>query len=1070
MNKNHFKNVLRLTVMLLLYSLLAPSFIWAFNPVNLATGPNVIKLGRQTIDIPRKWGAIQSVRIDDPSRPLVVLIEDLHCHAEVQQHIAGLLDHLRQQGLALVGLEGTSRTVTVDKLRTFPLQAIKAQVGRYLVRQGRLSGAELAASLSAQPLQLQGMENQDSYDRSYHLAMSFLTNETLGYVWDVREQLNNLKAKVYHEPLLVFDKGREAFKAGRWPLRKYGVYLLQQCGVHHIDTTGLSGLKAYLRPLPDASLNQDDVQPDLAKAEQLIRERLYNSPDERRLDQQVHTLDEMEKLLSISMSPEEWANWDAAGRGIEGISAYLGDQGALNGSLLEAVQVLKERCQAARDFYRLACQRSRQLALNMIRAMQAGHQPLAALITGGFHTAQIQQALKARAVNVVTIRPRLTRVDLVNPYWDILKGKCTPLERLLAQNQKALAVKPGLLLPELRDEMDVLLKALLAFEFKGLLKKNIIQFKARIQSVLRTYPANNQAIQFDPAHVRTLRARLLSLPFTLKAKSFFVTVGEQTKALKAREVMSIDGRHTVSYYDRKPEIAPEQARLLFMAVRWATYAMVSHQSVLTQRALTHMTGLFGLGFNLNLVERRKKSIPHLLAWLKASINSFLTNSKTNLNASLNKAWDFIKWLPSNEPKAVTMRRTLFIWGGVALIVVLLTVWIMFNINRDGFSFLIRSGYELKTHPWWAMLPMGLGMAGSANLSSRELSLPKTRETPETWLSQGDRHNPFLLDHLIPLWNSQDHPGSKNEFMALINLYKSIPEPLRIAAEEGLNTAATYPFASFKERCHRLLEACQIISPEVLAAYLKKSTQGASGSLYVMETNGTVIPMISVAKKLGERLAGNHQRQFIEKIVLPTCGLVDGSRADLEAAFREYQHWPAHDQQAWEQALAADRIPAFKVAGRFLYKDNIPNQMRFYLAKHQSGQQPGQYPEQTAVLKIITALPAAPYVQATLFAYWQQMKKVWRPAYATLLRLPAVSHYFRDVQTSGMAYGDLSLVLVMDYILRYDIEQPNAVHRLLTKARENKKLKNYIQRRLLLPGFALHAPKILATDHVESPTA
>ncbi len=94
-------------------------------------------------------------------------------------------------------------------------------------------------------------------------------------------------------------------------------------------------------------------------------------------------------------------------------------------------------------FYRLADERSIHFVDNIIRKMDDLDEKLAVMINGGFHADIDLAELKRRDITHVSIKPRVTRQDVVNPYFELLQDRQTPLEKLLAKNQTIMAIMCG---------------------------------------------------------------------------------------------------------------------------------------------------------------------------------------------------------------------------------------------------------------------------------------------------------------------------------------------------------------------------------------------------------------------------------------------------------------------------------------------------------------------------------------------------------------------------------------------------------------------------------------------------
>jgi len=106
-------------------------------------------------------------------------------------------------------------------------------------------------------------------------------------------------------------------------------------------------------------------------------------------------------------------------------------------------------------FYHLADERSRQFVENVTAQMKKENTRAAVIVTGGFHTEKVMEMLRKQGVTCLTVRPRMTQEDLVNPYFSLVRNRKTPLEKLLAQNQNILALAPRTMQSENRGIVTV---------------------------------------------------------------------------------------------------------------------------------------------------------------------------------------------------------------------------------------------------------------------------------------------------------------------------------------------------------------------------------------------------------------------------------------------------------------------------------------------------------------------------------------------------------------------------------------------------------------------------------------
>ncbi len=449
-NQPWFRVWLKACAILVAISFILPYLGWAFDAMNYAPAKHnylrTAHLGK-VLAIPEKMGTIN--RGFQGDKKTIVCIQDLHCNYEVQKNIAGIIHHLAgKHGLKLVGEEGAFDTVNTDKIRTFPIKQIREQVSDYFVKQGKLTGAEYYAAAGGQPVRLEGIETPALYEASQEAVRGFLNYESQGYCCDLRGMLDELKESIYNPRLQKFDEQRMKYREGDLGILKYCAYLHAAACRFKLDLSIYPNLSQYL------SLNQNffssKVDPDqlfheLDQLDQDIRGHLYTSDIQQELDEIYARLDIIEKLLNISASPEELQkfrnqrNQFSTREFIRFISR--GDSRiALSGLLDPEITMLDHYLDKVEDFYRLADERSIQFAANLVQKMDRYEESLAVMINGGFHTDKVLAELKRRNITYVSIKPRLTRHDVVNPYFDLLRNRETPLEKLLAKNQTIMAI------------------------------------------------------------------------------------------------------------------------------------------------------------------------------------------------------------------------------------------------------------------------------------------------------------------------------------------------------------------------------------------------------------------------------------------------------------------------------------------------------------------------------------------------------------------------------------------------------------------------------------------------------
>ena len=423
-----------------------PYLNWAFESDAYPAPEHQIMFDNRSIEISKRLGTVtQSFQAGNR---LVVHIQDLHCNYEVQNNIAKIIDALtRRYGLRLVTVEGASRPIDVSKLSTFPLETVKRQTGDYLMKQGKITGAEMYAATGKHPIWLEGIESSELYEKNRTSVMKFLNNESQGYIYDLRETLDELKTGIYNARLASLDEKKQVFREGGLSLLKYSVYLYKYGARQKLILKAYPNLSRYVsrrRHVFSDAVDADELFREMEQLDQVLRAGMYTGEVQVEMDVLQHRLDIMEKLLNISATPEELAEFRANPEGfrVRKFLDYIRQHEELEEFMLDAgVYGLDRYLEEVKEFYRIADERSLAFVENTLNRMRHHHTKIALLVTGGFHTQEIASEVKARGISYVCVKPCLRHQDIVNPYFALLRNRRTPLEKLLAQNQNILSLR-----------------------------------------------------------------------------------------------------------------------------------------------------------------------------------------------------------------------------------------------------------------------------------------------------------------------------------------------------------------------------------------------------------------------------------------------------------------------------------------------------------------------------------------------------------------------------------------------------------------------------------------------------
>ncbi|MCK5218250.1 hypothetical protein KAR10_01935, partial [bacterium] len=407
-----------------------------------------LKANGAVIKIPEKRGIITS-SFKSASQYTVIYIHDLHCNYEVQDNIAAIIRLLAERNqLRLIGVEGDSEKVDVSLLSTFPIKKVKIDTGRHFMRQGLITGAEYQAATGDKPLALEGIEDKALYQANKKSLLAFLNEESQGYCEDIRDALVRLKKPVYNIGLAKLDHKREEYDYENITLENYCDFLLGEARKQGIETTSYKALARYAmnQQLPlIATLSYEHLLEDAEILDRALRRKLYTSSDQRQLDHYLYLLKVMESLVNISATEKDLRyfrsnrkEFSAAAmlRFLEEVCYRYVMEPDIDSGILRLDGFLAQ----AADFYKVADRRSSAFVRNLLSHMQSRQQKLAVLITGGFHASHVEQALRENQVSYLAIKPRITRTDVPNPYFSLIRDKDTPLDQLLARKEKLFAL------------------------------------------------------------------------------------------------------------------------------------------------------------------------------------------------------------------------------------------------------------------------------------------------------------------------------------------------------------------------------------------------------------------------------------------------------------------------------------------------------------------------------------------------------------------------------------------------------------------------------------------------------
>lgn len=179
-----------------------------------------------TQTLPLAWAEVQGMRLGNPHRPWVVLMEDLHNQEEAQRNIARVLESFGTASGRTpfpVAIEGGSGSYDFSSFRRAgPPDAVR-RVADHFLKKGWISGAQFAGLTAEHSPVFVGAEDPSLYQANIDAFQSSrpLLPKTESALAESGRWLANQKGKVFSEKVRTLDDARTRFHAGTLNVKDY---------------------------------------------------------------------------------------------------------------------------------------------------------------------------------------------------------------------------------------------------------------------------------------------------------------------------------------------------------------------------------------------------------------------------------------------------------------------------------------------------------------------------------------------------------------------------------------------------------------------------------------------------------------------------------------------------------------------------------------------------------------------------------------------------------------------------------------------------------------------------------
>lgn len=226
----------------------------------------------------------------------------------------------------------------------------------------------------------------------------------------------------------LIERARQ-MKAGRLAKERYYADFAQIAESHGLELSRYPNLTGYMTYIEERSgLKTARVAEELPQLAQQLRASLTKDADSRQLlaladevevaqgGAQLHLTSEEARRFASIQTEDLSARWTRA-------LGSLAQRHGLPARSFEGLDALQQALPAFKHFYDVARLRDEALISNAVAKLRASGQPLAALITGGFHSDRITQALQAEGFGVVVVAPRIDQPTDDRLYHAVLRYK-----------------------------------------------------------------------------------------------------------------------------------------------------------------------------------------------------------------------------------------------------------------------------------------------------------------------------------------------------------------------------------------------------------------------------------------------------------------------------------------------------------------------------------------------------------------------------------------------------------------------------------------------------------------------
>ncbi|MDR2192668.1 MAG: DEAD/DEAH box helicase family protein, partial [Endomicrobium sp.] len=228
-------------------------------------------------NLPYSQGKITSA-FYGASDTVVISVQDLHSHAEVQKNISKIIEAFDKEfGVKNVYLEGAYGDVDTSWLLSVKDKTLREKVLGEMLLSGRLTGAEYYSALSGRTDIIKGLENREEYFANLQRFGQILEMqpETKMALDAMSEEIASLKSLYYDRDQKKLDELSKQYIDGNINVKKYFTLLYKHTDKLGLDVYKYENINTYKELLSwEKELNYKRVTAELSAFMARIKEIL----------------------------------------------------------------------------------------------------------------------------------------------------------------------------------------------------------------------------------------------------------------------------------------------------------------------------------------------------------------------------------------------------------------------------------------------------------------------------------------------------------------------------------------------------------------------------------------------------------------------------------------------------------------------------------------------------------------------------------------------------------------------------------------------------------------------------